>query len=56
MSLSKKKNKAIDIFSVAGGDACHGENKAILLKNPIGVKCHRHEIYLKCRRHVISIA
>jgi len=28
---------------------------AIHPKNPIGVKCRRHEISLKCHRHVISI-
>jgi hypothetical protein len=28
---------------------------AINHKNPIGVKCRRHEISLKCRRHAISI-
>ncbi|VTP93554.1 Uncharacterised protein [Sphingobacterium daejeonense] len=24
-------------------------------KNPIGVKCRRHEMFLKCRKHEISI-
>ncbi|VTP91831.1 Uncharacterised protein [Sphingobacterium daejeonense] len=46
ISLSLEKNKAIGIFSVAGGDTCHGEKTPSGL-NAVGMKYLLNAIGMK---------